>query len=157
MSNPIRKAINLADALSFPRTCQICSINWAHKENGFVCRACCRNTQKICPPWCAKCGFPLKESIDLKDTCNQCSDIGRSFSKARSLFIAQGIHKEVIHRFKHHHQRFFEPLISIWLSQANKLDINTQPSTIIPVTLHHTKKENVALTKQRLLHQLYHE
>ena len=132
--------IKLIDSLSFPEICQICLRNHAPRTDGFVCKHCKNNLQHINPPWCNLCGLPQTNPTSSPDSCNDCIKTKNNFSKARSIFTANHLPREVIHRLKYSRHDFFEPLIKEWLLKALKLDLNLQPSAVIPIPLHESKQ-----------------
>ena len=150
-----RKLIKALDTLSFPAVCQICRSNHASNINGFVCRPCKKNIQPIRGTLCNICGLPQKNMQSDYSTCYDCNTTKHNFTKARSLFMAKGLPREVTHRLKYNQHEFFEPLLQEWLLRALQLDLNLKPSAIIPIPLHETKKRergfNQADTIARIL------
>lgn len=132
--------IKLVDSLSFPEVCQICHQNHASSTDGFACKRCKNNLQHIKPPWCILCGLPQITPSINSDACNDCIKTKYSFSKARSIFAANHLPREVTHRLKYSRHDFFEPLLKEWLLKALQLDLNLQPLAVIPIPLHEHKK-----------------
>ena len=150
--------IKLVDSLSFPEICQICYRNHASSTDGFVCKPCKKNLHHIKPPWCNLCGLPLINTSNSPDGCSDCIKSKYSFSKARSIFTANHLPREVIHRLKYSRHDFFEPILREWLLKALQLDLNLQPLAIIPIPLHESRKRergfNQADTIGRILSSL---
>ncbi len=149
------KLIKALDTLSFPEVCQICRLNHATNLNGFVCRPCKKNAQPIRGALCNVCGLPQKTTQSDYSTCYDCNTTKHYFTKARSLFMAKGLPREVTHRLKYNQHEFFRPLLEEWLLRALQLDLNLKPLAIIPMPLHETKKRergfNQADTIARIL------
>ncbi len=135
-----RSLIELVDSLSFPETCQICVRNHACNADGFVCNPCKKNVQRIDRPWCNFCGQPLISPSSNPDACSNCINRKYKFSKARSIFTAKKLPREVIYRLKYNQHVFFEPLLKDWLQISLQLDLNLKPLAIIPIPLHATKE-----------------
>ena len=139
-NSPTWSLIKLADSLSFPEICQICWRNHAPRTAGFACKHCKNNLQHIKPPWCNLCGLPQTNPSISPDSCRDCIKTKYSFSKARSIFTANHLPREVIHRLKYSRHDFFEPLLREWLLKALQSDLNLQPLAVIPIPLHEHKK-----------------
>lgn len=137
------------DLLLYPSVCQFCYSPVLNSNTGFVCKRCQKKTQRVSAPWCLKCGIPCNDDHQLTSDCNYCSKM--KFSRARSLFIAEGIPREIVHQLKYNQHEYFEPLIKIWLRDILKLDLYKLPKAIIPVPLYPVKQRERGINQSETI------
>lgn len=89
----------------FPQRCPICSAQIKAFSRGSICPGCWAKAKYVRPPFCAKCGRPLRLQFDLAETpdylCGDCRRRTLYFHKARGAFEYEGVVREAIHLFKY--------------------------------------------------------
>lgn len=115
----------LADLL-FPAHCLGCG-----RGGDYLCPACQDALPWIGPPFCRRCGLPLRRG----ELCPDCQASPRDIDGIRSLFLMQGLAREAIHKFKYENLRALAwPLGGLlW----RYLEANPLPAdALVPVPLH---------------------
>ncbi len=126
-------------ALAFPAICQICNNRQAEPSDGYVCAQCLRGAHPIKPPLCYQCGLPFDGNFPEPFTCLNCHDAEWKFERARALFAARGLVREIVHRFKYDPADFFQPLIHQWLRATKPFPVHSH-DWVVPIPLHPLKK-----------------
>ena len=150
--NPAQVLTQPFDLLLYPNICQICKSSGCNHGDGYVCRRCQKEVKKISKPWCTKCGAPHVDTQGPALCCDNC--INMKFTKARSLFVAQGLPRKIIHQLKYHQHEYFEPLIRKWLCNIFTLGLNLKPDAIIPVPLHPIKERDRGINQAESIAQI---
>lgn len=136
-------AVENSLSLIYPNRCQICETGVASQAQGYVCGACWsgRGAVKfIVPPFCDRCGLPFEGDITSAFECPNCRDMGLHFEFARAAVAAQGIVREVIHRYKYDRALWFEPFLSDLMVRAAPAWLRKEDwDLIVPVPLHWMK------------------
>lgn len=128
-------------AFLYPEVCQICRLERAGREEGFVCGHCRRKAQLIQPPFCERCGLPYPGDITTAFECGNCREMDLHFQSARSAVIAGGFMLDVIHRYKYKREVWFEPFLAgLLVSQAAPALARGKWDMIVPVPLHTAKQ-----------------
>lgn len=141
LAAPIANYLEAGLAWLYPRVCQICEIERAMPEEGFVCRKCWTGVRFIKPPFCERCGLPYEGEITGPFECSNCRDMELHFSSARSAVAAKGVTLEIIHRFKYQRALWFEPFLVDLLCRAALPELREHKwDLIVPVPLHHAKQ-----------------
>jgi competence protein ComFC len=135
---------SLADAgLSFfyPPVCQVCAVQRANADEGYVCRECWSAVRFITPPFCDRCGLPYQGEITTAFQCSNCVEIDLHFRSARSAVIANKLLLQVIHDYKYRRALWFEPFLAdLLIRQAEPILRQEHWNWIVPVPLHPLKK-----------------
>lgn len=125
----------------YPETCQICRLERAGREEGFVCNHCQRKAHLIQPPFCERCGLPYPGDITTAFECGNCREMDLHFKSARSAVIAGGVILDVIHRYKYKGELWFEPFLAdLLVRQAAPALARGKWDMIVPVPLHPAKQ-----------------
>lgn len=89
----------------FPQRCPVCCRLIKGGARGPICSSCWAEARYIRPPFCAKCGRPLRLGFHLTEApdywCGDCRSRTLYFRKARGAFEYEGVIKEAIHLFKY--------------------------------------------------------
>ncbi|MGC3956853.1 MAG: double zinc ribbon domain-containing protein [Verrucomicrobiota bacterium] len=141
LAAPISHCVEAGLAWLYPRICQLCEVERATPEEGFVCRKCWTGVRFIKPPFCERCGLPYEGDITGPFECSNCREMELYFSAARSAVAAKGVTLEIIHRFKYQRALWFEPFLVDLLRRAALPVVRGQRwDLIVPVPLHHAKQ-----------------
>ena len=127
--------------LVYPPACQLCGVERATAQAGFVCSSCRSKVRFIQPPFCQRCGLPYEGEFTASFECSNCRDMDLHFVSARSAVSAGGVVLDAIHRYKYQHALWFETFLAdVFLRQAVPALAMEQWDLIVPVPLHTTKK-----------------
>lgn len=141
LATPIADCFEAGLAWLYPRVCQICEVERAVVEQGFVCPKCWTGVRFIKPPFCARCGLPCEGEITGSFICSNCHDLELHFVSAQSAVAAKGLTLEVIHRFKYQRALWFEPFLADLLLRAALPVLQAQNwNVVVPVPLHPIKQ-----------------
>ena len=128
----------------YPNLCQICELERATHETGYVCDTCRAQPgaiRWITEPYCQRCGLPYSGQITNSFECSNCRELDLSFSFARSAAAASGLVLDTIHRYKYHRAVWFEPFLAELLIRQAKPSIGADLwDAIVPVPLHPLKE-----------------
>jgi ComF family protein len=148
-------------ALSFlyPEVCQLCGVERAGAEQGYVCVACRSHpgaVRWIEPPFCQCCGLPHAGDISVEYQCGNCEGLELQFKGARASVAATDWLLQIVHRYKYGKQLWLEPFLVELLLQQAVPHIRVHPSdVIVPVPLHPAKlREREFNQSERLAHHL---
>ena len=86
--------------LLYPPNCPVCEADLdreAKPASRFVCANCLQRVERDEPPWCAMCGVPLDDGVDL---CARCGQTTIPFEQARSVGPYDGPLARLIQLYK---------------------------------------------------------
>lgn len=138
---PFARFLKAGLGLLYPEVCQLCGLQRATPDEGFVCVKCWSQVRFIKAPFCERCGMPFAGEITTHFECANCRDMDLHFCSARSAVTARGVVLEAIHRYKYSRALWFEPfLIDLLLRAALPALHDEKWDLIVPVPLHHLKE-----------------
>lgn len=138
---PLKKWADVALALFYPETCQLCGGERATVAEGFVGPRCRSLARFIQPPFCSRCGLPYQGDLTTPFECSNCREMDLHFSSARSAVAARGVVLDAIHRYKYQRALWFESFLSdLLIRQAGPVLRREPPDWIVPVPLHPLKE-----------------
>lgn len=144
LAQSLARAVGPVLSLVYPDRCQICALAPASVEEGYVCATCWSQRGAIRflrPPWCERCGLPFAGEITHAFVCANCRDLELHFDHARAAVAADGLARDVIHRYKYERALWFEPFLADLLRRAAVEEIRGRRwDWIVPVPLHWLKE-----------------
>lgn len=125
----------------YPDVCQICSQQRATKSESYVCEQCRAAVKLVQPPCCDRCGLPFAGELTNTFECGNCREMELHFLHARAAVAAEGVAREVIHRYKYQRAMWFEPLLAeLLISRAEPVIRQEKWDLIVPIPLHPLKQ-----------------
>jgi len=128
----------------YPDVCQICGMDRATADEGYVCQRCRLRDggiRFIEPPFCERCGLPFEGAVTTAFECANCREMELHFTAARAAVAARGVVLEVIHRYKYKRALWFEPFLAgLLVARAAPLIGREHWNWIVPVPLHPLKQ-----------------
>lgn len=125
--------------LVYPNNCINCKTAIIDKDYKFsLCYDCWQSIEKNLPPFCSKCGLHLEDIKTGVDLCKDCQRQELYFDKAFSVFLFDGIIKELIHKFKYSNKTMLAKVFAQMIFDF-AMNFNIQLSSydiMLPVPLH---------------------
>lgn len=137
MVNVVRAGRKLANSIAdflFPPLCPICKSRVA--KNGDLCDVCMASINWILCPRCAKCGYPLPQTMDWeKDAmCPMCLSGKCELDMIRSACVYDAVSRQIVLPFKHS-GRISNGAIMSRTMMASLVGTGIRPDVVIPVPL----------------------
>jgi ComF family protein len=125
--------------LVFPRSCVHCGDAIEGSPYEFVCSACEKEILPCLPPACKTCGYPFFGAVIGPRVCPHCADLEPVFDEGKTLFIAKGAGRSLLHNLKY--QRGFYVLKDLrrMVTTTRHYLEYIQGAALVPVPLHPTK------------------
>ena len=141
MNNQLKTSLDAVLGFFYPECCQICGLQRATPDEGYVCAECWQNVRFVRKPFCERCGLPFEGEITTPFECSNCSGLNLQFDFARSAVLAEGMVRDIIHRYKYQRALWFEPFLADLLArEAGPALPRDEWDMIVPVPLHYLKK-----------------
>ncbi len=125
------------DALFAP-TCVACRRRLGPAREAAVCRQCWNAIRIVRPPWCDRCGEPLRSWRTLAEVngqCARCLAQPPRYDQARAFGLYEGALRQIVRALKYRgHQSLGAPLGGL-MRQAG-WDLLSQAEAVVPVPLH---------------------
>ena len=133
--------VDTALSFVFPDVCQLCTVNRAKKQDGYVCEDCRAQVRFIDAPFCERCGLPFEGEITGTFECTNCREMELHFASARSAVTAHGPVMDAIHRYKYNNQMWFEEFLAELFVQGAGDWFREHPvDALLPVPLYPVKQ-----------------
>lgn len=140
----MRHSLNLlARAITdifFPRSCVHCGDIVEDSPNDFLCRNCSEEIFISAPPSCTICGYPFFGMLAGPKTCPHCAELSPVFDEGKTLFLAKGPARSVIHELKYHNGFYVLKDVARMITQATHYQNYIDNATLVPVPLHPDKQ-----------------
>lgn len=123
----------------FPRSCVDCGDVIEDSDYKYLCQACARELFVVEPPACSTCGFPFFGAVAGPQICPHCAELDPNFDEGKTLFLAKGPGRSVVHELKYHQGFYvFEDIKKMVERSAHYRDY-LSGSVLVPVPLHPVK------------------
>ena len=135
----MNRLIKAALDLVFPRSCVHCGDAIEGSSYDFLCSECEQEILPCLPPACKTCGYPFFGAVIGPRVCPHCVDLDPVFDQGKTLFIAKGAGRSLLHHLKYQ-QGFYvlQDLRKMVTTTRHYLDY-IHNAALIPVPLHPTK------------------
>lgn len=136
MNALLRPWWNTLVELLYPSHCFGCG--HAVEEGCTLCAACDGQVRRIRLPYCSICSRPFPGSAEVVPRCANCEDQTFAFESAVAVVQAQGLARELIHRFKYQRQFHLRRVLGAWLLTGfSDPRLEAEPvDAMVPVPLH---------------------
>lgn len=126
--------------LVYPRVCVGCELPLEADGELWLCENCKPELKPVEPPYCDTCGQPFDGVMARGFRCSNCREIDLAFDFAVGAYRAEGLARELVHRFKYEKQHYLCALLGEMLRDALSDDrLNGEPEKdwlLVPVPLH---------------------
>lgn len=135
----------------FPRSCVHCSDAVEDSEYQFLCRSCSRELFMSKPPTCTTCGYPFFGMIAGPKVCPHCAELDPVFEQGKTLFLAKGPARSLIHELKYKAGFYILRDIETMIASAPYYKAYFQDAVLVPVPLHSTKQRERGFNQSQLI------
>jgi ComF family protein len=122
----------------FDPSCAACRGPLGTGRTGPVCGVCWNAIRIVSPPWCDRCGEPLRSwrhSSNGSGLCVSCIAHPPQFDLARAFGLYDGALREIVHALKYQgHQSLGAPLGA--LMRSSHRELLAHADAVVPVPLH---------------------
>lgn len=123
----------------YPRTCVHCGDAVEGSDYQFLCRQCSREVFLSRPPTCTTCGYPFFGMLIGPRTCPHCAELNPVFEQGKTLFLAKGPARSLIHELKYKSGFYVLEDVKVMIEQAPYYRDYFAGATLVPVPLHVAK------------------
>jgi ComF family protein len=136
----LRRAGRALLSLIYPPHCAACHADT--EADVYLCPECVAGAKRIEPPFCQQCSQPFEGDISGEFVCANCTGRKLHFDCAVSCYLARGVVREFVHRFKYERQYHLRHPLAEWAAAAFEDErIRRQPfDGLVPVPLHATRQ-----------------
>ncbi|MGJ8649193.1 MAG: ComF family protein [Opitutaceae bacterium] len=129
----------LADVF-FARVCVHCNEMVEDSPYDFLCRSCSRDIFISAPPACSTCGYPFFGMLAGPKVCPHCAELEPVFDQGKTLFLAKGAARSMIHELKYHSGFYILKDTAKMVAEATYYQRYIDNSIFVPVPLHPAKE-----------------
>ena len=118
--------------------CAACREPIGPGRTGPVCRACWNAVTAVSPPWCDRCGEPLRswrQGADSGSRCPRCVAHPPHFDLARAFGQYEGALREIVHALKYGGHRSLGPPLGALMAKTDA-GLLAAADAVVPVPLH---------------------
>ena len=124
----------------FPRSCLHCGDAVECSDYQFLCSACSRELFFSQPPTCSTCGYPFLGMLAGPRICPHCAELDPLFEQGKTLFLAKGPARSIIHVLKYQHGFYALEDVKTMIAKAPYYKNYFNRAILVPVPLHSTKE-----------------
>ena len=124
----------------FPRSCLHCGNAVECSDYQFLCSACSRELFFSQPPTCSTCGYPFLGMLAGPRVCPHCTELDPLFEQGKTLFLAKGPARSIIHVLKYQHGFYALWDVKTMIAKAPYYKNYFKEAILVPVPLHSTKE-----------------
>lgn len=144
---PVQRGVTALLDVIYPRRCEGCEASLEfgrEKAERWLCDDCFDALPRIVPPFCNVCGEPYDGAISNAFRCANCADLNLRFDFAVAAYRADGLVRDLVHRFKYSKQQHLSGVLSALLAHAMEDARLSSPAAplkvLIPVPLYHARQ-----------------
>ncbi len=135
----------------FPRSCVHCGDAVEDSDYDFLCRGCSRELYFSTPPSCTTCGFPFFGMLAGPKVCPHCVELDPLFDQGKTLFLAKGPARSLIHTLKYQAGFYVLKDIERMIGETPFFRAYFDGAILVPVPLHSTKLRERSFNQSELI------
>ncbi|TVP79662.1 MAG: ComF family protein [Puniceicoccaceae bacterium] len=135
----------------FPRNCVHCGDAVTGADYQFLCRASSRELFLARPPSCTTCGHPFFGLLSGSRVCPHCEELEPLFEEGRTLFLAKGPGRALIHELKYKSGFYVLSDIQAMIAATPYYRDYFEGAILVPVPLHATKQRERGFNQSRVI------
>jgi len=140
MRAELKSAVRALTDVFFARSCVHCGEAVDGTTYEFLCEPCSKHLFLAKPPNCKVCGYPFFGAIAGPKTCPHCAELNPIFDNGKTLFLAKGPARSIIHELKYKSGFYMLRDIGRIISESPDYQKYIDNASLVPVPLHKTKK-----------------
>jgi ComF family protein len=137
----------------FPRSCVHCGDAVEGSDYQFLCHNCSRELFLSKPPTCTTCGYPFFGMMVGPRTCPHCVELNPLFDQGKTLFLAKGPARSLIHELKYQSGFYVLQDVQTMIAHAPYYRDYFKGAILVPVPLHATKERERGFNQSRVIAQ----
>ena len=137
----------------FPRSCVHCGDGADSEAYQFLCQPCSREFLLARPPSCTTCGYPFFGILSGSRVCPHCEDLEPLFDQGRTLFLAKGPARSLIHDLKYNAGFYVLEDVKAMIAATPYYRDYFKDAVLVPVPLHATKERERGFNQSRVIAQ----
>jgi len=122
-----------------PVSCVGCGQGVEDSGYAHLCRDCARELFLVAPPHCRVCGHPFFGMLAGSQTCPHCLELNPVFDEGKTLFLAKGVGRALVHALKYQHGFYVLQDIEQMVRAAADYRDYLADAVLVPVPLHKDK------------------
>ncbi len=126
--------------LVFPRSCVHCGGPVENPPFRHLCGACADELFLVEGPACQTCGHPFFGALEGPRTCPHCIDLVPEFDAGKTLFLAKGAGRSLLHELKYRNGRYVLRDLGTLVERASAYRRYLADARLVPVPLHPVKE-----------------
>ncbi len=146
--------LHAAADLLFPRSCVHCADVADSPDYDFLCRSCAREIFFSTPPACSTCGYPFFGQLAGPKTCPHCIELTPVFEQGKTLFLAKGPARSLLHELKYHRGFYVLNDLSQMVAASPHYRNYFRAAHLVPVPLHADKARERGFNQSQKLAQM---
>jgi len=137
--------------LIFPRSCVHCAEAVDGDTFAYLCTGCARELILAEPPACRTCGYPFWGAMAGPKDCPHCAELVPAFDQGKTLFLAKGPGRSLIHEIKYHHGFYvLDDIARAVRDSPHYLDF-FRGAALVPVPLHPAKERERGFNQSEVI------
>lgn len=119
-----------------PFCCDICGAE--REKDAFLCPDCLAELRENKPPYCLRCGHPLRITPGMeqyRQDCSNCQGRVYHFSKARSVYLNEGAAHDLVLKLKYGRALHLAPLFAASLAEYVKSEPDWRDTSWVVVSV----------------------
>lgn len=133
----------------FPRSCVHCGEGADSAAYQFLCAACSREIFLTRPPSCTTCGYPFFGMLSGSRVCPHCEALEPRFEQGRTLFLAKGPARSLIHELKYKSGFYILEDVKTMIAESAYYRDYFAGAILVPVPLHAVKERERGFNQSR--------
>ena len=106
-------------------------------------------------PCCARCGHPFYGEIEWGALCANCREQQAYFQAGKTLFLARGAGRTIIHQLKYNNARYLLDDMVTMLKHDRSYSQFLENSILVPVPLHPIRERKRGYNQARLIADVF--
>lgn len=149
-----KKLLNHAADLIFPRSCIHCSSTLDNSDYQYLCNPCAQEIFFAHSPACRTCGHPFFGRLAGQRTCPHCAELNPNFSQGKTLFLAKGPARSLLHELKYQSGFYVLKDLAKMLHQHPDYTDYLTNAHLVPVPLFKSKERERSYNQSLKIAQL---
>ena len=135
----------------FPRSCVHCGDAVEGTDYEFLCQGCSRELFLSKSPACTTCGYPFFGMLAGPRVCPHCVDLDPVFDQGKTLFLAKGPARSLIHELKYQSGFYILKDVEAMIARTPYYRKYFDGAILVPVPLHSTKERERGFNQSRVI------